>query len=210
MPGESYEALRADHPWADPAVLHQAVAHIAADCPRRAAAILGVLHLQQHRARTCKTLNAAFPAVPPEMCEDAVQEAFVLLLERLPPSFADAVTRRGPGGAQNYLNTIAWRRLGAKLKRASWRCRSHQPLEALTTTEFRHGLLTDAEATLLRQASQRHGGPHAERVLGALLDVILGDRLGEAAERHGVRREYVSRAWHAVLRLGAERLHDRE
>lgn len=151
------------------------------------------------RPRLHAWLRKAFPKAGRALIEDAVNDAFVVALER-PARFAQAY-RQGRGLA--LLRRVAWRQLRAYFRRKSSQCElageehiAHANAPAALSPA---ALLSSYQEvtrtfTLVDEAADQFGGKQAPALRAALHMRLAGSTDTEAAKAHNVPREYVNRA----------------
>lgn len=146
-------------------------------------------------ARLSRLLVRSFPDASEQEVEDALSDAFEVVYSR-----PDA----GLGSVTGLLYTVAWRRLRGVFRRHARR--------------FNQSILNVDEPALSREAPQdvvlsasrwlqhfeatilEHGKTQADPLRRALLDKMeTGDPDGEVAERHGITRARLNRAWNMLL-----------
>lgn len=153
--------------------------------------------LIEHLPKVVRGLMQHYREFDEGCCEDAVCEAMFGMwqdYEELAP-----IWDRGDRGLlMHFLQVRAWRNL-----RGLWRRCDHARVDMVADVEGLPGVGSPEWALLSHLAAQDgieracrvHGSRHANPMLQALREHLLhGYTCSEAAVRHGVRREYLSRA----------------
>lgn len=149
-------------------------------------------------------LQHRFARLSRALIEDAISDAFTQALSR--PAFKRALRDAGIAGLEKLLQIAAWRavntarrtrvRRGELLRQRALRAEDDATPEGLLMAQEAHYRLL----ALLPKAARRFGGRRPERLEAALNDRVLGFNDTEAAERNGVRREAVNRAWRSLCK----------
>jgi DNA-directed RNA polymerase specialized sigma24 family protein len=146
-------------------------------------------------ARLSRLLGRSFPDASEQEVEDALSDAFEVVYSR-PTSAVGSVT--------GLLYTIAWRRLRGVFRRHARRFN-----QSITTVD-EPTLRSEAPQDIMLSASRwvlhfeatilEHGKTQADPLRRALLDKMeTGDPDGVVAERHGLTRARLNRAWNLLL-----------
>jgi hypothetical protein len=147
------------------------------------------------RARLSRLLGRSFPDASDQEVEDALSEALVVMYSRARPELRSV---------NGLLYTIAWRQL-----RGVFRGHARRFNQSFVFVEER-SLRREAPQDVVLSASrwlshfesaiQAHGKTQADALRRALLDKMeTGDPDGVVAERHGLTRARLNRAWNLFL-----------
>ncbi len=144
-------------------------------------------------------LRRGYPREPLQLLEDAVQVTCEEVLRREDAVFA-VLSVNGPGGVYGYMRTIAWRTVWQVRHRGPERrevCLDSVPERSAPPTELPR-LKREAEEEVRRvlaAAAGAMGHGRTEALFLALVEHIFEGVSGvEVARRHGLPREYVSKA----------------
>lgn len=171
------------------------------------------------RATLVAWLSGRYPGLGPARAEDAAQDAFFQVLAR--PGLRDlagtVLEKDGLPGLRRLVFTVALRSLRGTWRRKATRCEQpfsaqlgavddSNPEDAVAEREAR-ALMAALALPLARRAAGEASGVHQEAVAQALLALLADPETsqGVIAQRHGVRREYVSRAWTRLIEQASQR-----
>jgi DNA-directed RNA polymerase specialized sigma24 family protein len=146
-----------------------------------------------------------FPRACGSICEDAVQDAFLVAVEH-PERFTAAWTEGGLSRVDGLCRTIAWRAARGRLARSCNRREIGGDALLIAGLRQAPGQELVAEARLhldriIDQAARRHAPTNPAGLRLALVDRMRsGESDTAVAERHGIRREYINRSRREIER----------